>query len=232
MISIKIQCGCGQKYAFEVEPVGNAMPYSVACPICGVDGTPAANAVIAQTLAAAPAAVAHAPALAALPAMEAVNLRAAPPAAAPLRAAPPAPPAGGNRVLGNTVPRGAATTAKQVDYAQVEAETRARVLWGDAQEDAVKFAMLQGLSAAEAKQMVAPMYAERYATIRKNGIMKIIWGLIMACVPLPGWFFLAPIDFKLFAVTVMVGLWGGYQFLKGIMMVVSPKTEAGDVEDH
>jgi hypothetical protein len=54
MIPIKIQCGCGQRYAFDVEPVNGRMISTVACPICGVDGTAAANEMIAQTLAAQP----------------------------------------------------------------------------------------------------------------------------------------------------------------------------------
>jgi hypothetical protein len=56
MVPIKIQCGCGQKYAFDVEPVNGRMTSAVACPICGVDGTTAANEMIAQTLVAQPAA--------------------------------------------------------------------------------------------------------------------------------------------------------------------------------
>jgi hypothetical protein len=55
MIPIKIQCGCGQRYAFDVEPVNGQMATTVACPVCGVDGTAAANEIIAQTLAAQPA---------------------------------------------------------------------------------------------------------------------------------------------------------------------------------
>jgi hypothetical protein len=51
MIPIKIQCDCGQKYAFDVEPVNGQMATSVACPACGADGTAAANAIIAQTVA-------------------------------------------------------------------------------------------------------------------------------------------------------------------------------------
>jgi len=53
MIPIKIQCGCGQRYAFDVEPVNGRMPARVACPACGVDGTAAANDLIAQSLRAA-----------------------------------------------------------------------------------------------------------------------------------------------------------------------------------
>jgi hypothetical protein len=57
MIPIKIQCGCGQRYAFDVEPVNGAMPSRVICPACGADGTAAANAGIAEVLDALAAAV-------------------------------------------------------------------------------------------------------------------------------------------------------------------------------
>src|SRR5262245_13386394 len=48
MIPIKIQCGCGQKYAFDLEPVDGCMGHAVACPVCGTDGTAAANVAIAN----------------------------------------------------------------------------------------------------------------------------------------------------------------------------------------
>ena len=64
MIPVKVQCGCGQKYAFDVEPVGGRMPSPVACPVCGADGTGAANEIIARSLAApTPVAAAYAPRL-------------------------------------------------------------------------------------------------------------------------------------------------------------------------
>jgi hypothetical protein len=50
MIPIKIQCGCGQRYVFDVEPVNGEMPTPVACPECGADGTAAANAGITEIL--------------------------------------------------------------------------------------------------------------------------------------------------------------------------------------
>ena len=55
MIAVKVQCGCGQRYAFDVEPVHGRMPSPVACPVCGADGTGAANQIIAQALPAPPA---------------------------------------------------------------------------------------------------------------------------------------------------------------------------------
>ena len=40
------------------------------------------------------------------------------------------------------------------------------------------------------------------------------------------------IPLKLFALTVIVGLWGGYRVLKGITLVVAPRSETGDVADQ
>ena len=88
MIPIKIQCACGQRYAFDIEPVNGQMPMEIACPGCGVDGTAAANAIIAQS-GAVPAA----------PPPTAPGLRTKPPPPPPARsaasapaAAPPLPP--------------------------------------------------------------------------------------------------------------------------------------------
>jgi hypothetical protein len=54
MIPVKVLCGCGQKYSFEVEPLNGRMRSAIACPVCGADGTAAANQIIAQTLASQP----------------------------------------------------------------------------------------------------------------------------------------------------------------------------------
>lgn len=48
-MTIKIQCGCGARYSFEVEPRDGVMPSRVNCPACNADGTEAANQIIAQT---------------------------------------------------------------------------------------------------------------------------------------------------------------------------------------
>jgi hypothetical protein len=48
MIELKVQCDCGQKFKFDVEPVNGQMPFAVACPICGADGTEKANVLLQQ----------------------------------------------------------------------------------------------------------------------------------------------------------------------------------------
>jgi hypothetical protein len=47
-VAIKIECECGQHYAFDVEPVDGRMPTAVACPACGADGTLIANEIISR----------------------------------------------------------------------------------------------------------------------------------------------------------------------------------------
>ena len=54
MVAIKIICGCGQKYAFNVYPLNGQMPAPIQCPVCGMDGTAVANEAIARALGAQP----------------------------------------------------------------------------------------------------------------------------------------------------------------------------------
>jgi hypothetical protein len=53
-MELKIVCQCGQKYKFDVEPVGGKMPFTVNCPVCQLDGTATANVLLAQALSAPP----------------------------------------------------------------------------------------------------------------------------------------------------------------------------------
>lgn len=46
MTEVKIQCDCGTRYAFEVEPVNGLMPSAIQCPSCQTDGTAAANEML------------------------------------------------------------------------------------------------------------------------------------------------------------------------------------------
>jgi len=49
-MEVKVQCGCGTRFAFDVEPVNGRMPVRINCPGCGADGTDLANEVIRQKL--------------------------------------------------------------------------------------------------------------------------------------------------------------------------------------
>jgi hypothetical protein len=49
-MEIKVQCSCGTKFKFDVEPVNNRMPAPVSCPSCGADGTEQANEFLRASL--------------------------------------------------------------------------------------------------------------------------------------------------------------------------------------
>lgn len=50
-VEVKIQCPCGARYKFDVEPLHGRMPAPVHCPVCGAEGTAPANTIIQQKLA-------------------------------------------------------------------------------------------------------------------------------------------------------------------------------------
>jgi hypothetical protein len=212
MVSIKIQCGCGQRYAFDIKTAGDLPPGTVACPVCGADGTDAANAAIAQSLSAQAAA-------AAAPAGD-TRARAANP---PLSAAPAAGARAGARRPG------------QIGPAQAKHEAKAKIFWGDPPEAVIGYLLMQGFSHEEASNLVGEMFRERAATVRANGIRKILTGIGLIAVPIVAliiFLSIGVIPMKIFAVTIMVGLWGVWMLLNGIIMVLAPKSEKGDLADQ
>jgi hypothetical protein len=217
MVPLKIQCGCGQRYAFEVEAVGGRMPTAVACPVCGTDGTEAANIALAQSIPAQPAVAASRG--------SGIRINVGAPAAhAPTLSVASAP-----------APRTEELQRGQVTRSQAEAEARAKISWGDAPEEVVKFLMIQGFQYGDADAMVKEMFAERAKVIRRNGVKKIFIGAGLVCVPIVAVIVFLMIGFfpiKIFGITVVVGLWGAWTVLKGIIMFVAPKSEPGDVADQ
>lgn len=242
MIAVKVQCDCGQRYAFDVEPVGGALTSSVACPACGADGTAAANAFIAEKVggqAAAPAVSSGAIRIGGPTQGGSGVVRLSAPSAVTAPSVPAVTPGqGGLRV--SAAPAQAETSPaapghRHVDRARAENEARAKVLWGDETKDVASFLRSQGLSFEEANIMVQSLFAERAKTVRAEGFKKMIIGGALILLPIV--FFLANmasgrIHVRPLALTVMAGFYGLYQFVKGLFMFIAPRSESGDVFDN
>jgi len=220
MVRVKIECDCGQHYAFDVEPVNGQMDSTVACPGCGADGTSTANAIIASKL---PTTLfASAPAVTAAAALSGTGVR--------LRATAP------EHELPQ-VPAGVKLDARSlglVDRETAEIEARAKISWGDSQEDVVKYLMLQGFSVPEAQELVQVLFKERLAALRVKGIRKIVLGSGMMCVPVIAFLFFRHIGYyplKLMGIAVMVGLYGAWETFNGVFLIAAPKMESGDVAE-
>ena len=207
MIPIKIQCGCGQRYAFDVEGTAELAPDSVACPACGMDGTAAANSVIVQSLASQTA------------------TDAAPPAAPRVRLSvpPPTPPAVASTPALAPPPSSRRPRPGQIDPEQAKHEAKAKILWGDTPESVIGYLLVQGFSREEASNLVRQMFRE------------IFIGSGLIAIPIVTTIFflsIGIINLWIWACTIIVGLSGVWTVLNGIFMIVAPKSQAGDASDN
>ena len=108
-MELKIVCQCGQKYKFDVEPVGGRMPFTVNCPVCQADGTATANMRLAEHFRFVPP-----PPSASAPPQVAPNIAAPPPAPPPPPVAPMAAGLRINRAHAEPAPAPAAAVAASV----------------------------------------------------------------------------------------------------------------------
>lgn len=252
MIPVKIECECGQHYAFEVEPVNGRMPSAIVCPGCGGDGTVAANDVISVALTGIP--VAENPkAIAPSPPVPNLHLAAsyAAPESIPASIAP-APAQSGLHLSGGSrlaLPEASSAPASSteairamgamhaerfglVSREQAETEARAKVSWGEAPDEVIKYLMMQSFTYEEAKTLVDYLMKGRLVEVRKKGIRNVFQGLAMMCVP----FVALYLNMAMISIIIMggcfgVGVWGFFKVVIGIMTIAAPKMESGDVAE-
>ena len=228
MIPIKIQCGCGQRYAFDAEPVNGRLAAPVSCPACGVDGTAEADKIIAQSQPEEPVYILPAP---------------PPPSPSPAPrmrlhvtvAATPAPPVlSPASHLPSSAPH--ASQLGLVDRDQAVIEARAKVSWGDSQEAVLKYLMIQGFKHEEAAELIAGLFKARALAVRGIGVKKILTGIGLMFVPVAGLIFFHVefhvIPVKIMALLLAVGVWGFFRAINGAIMVAVPKMQSGDVAEQ
>ena len=108
------------------------------------------------------------------------------------------------------------------------------MLWGDSREQVVQFLRIQGFSQEDASALAEELFRERVATIRANGVRKIVVGSGLISVPIITFLIFLSIGIffmKVLALTVMAGLYGVWLVVKGSFMVLTPKSEAGDASE-
>jgi hypothetical protein len=217
MVPITIQCGCGQRYSFDVEPIDGRVPSVVTCPSCGADGSEATNQAIAQAATSTPTPVAgH---------------------GAPLRvvAAQRSEQGGATDASGRAAARRTARLPGQIDRTQAKIEARAKMLWGDPPRAVLVYLMSQGFDQEEASALVEELSQERAATIRGKGLMYLFGGIACICVPIGALLIFLGLGYilvKTFVVTILVGFWGVWMVFKGAGMLMSPRSAAGDVTEQ
>lgn len=125
--------------------------------------------------------------------------------------------------------------ARPIDRTRLTNEARAKIFWGDSREEVIAYLVVQGIPRPEATPLVDEFVTERAKTLRGIGFQKFFTGCGLILVPIISWFIflsMRVIPVKIFAVTIMVGLYGVYLFLRGLIMLLSPRAEHGDVADQ
>jgi hypothetical protein len=237
MVPVKIECDCGQHYAFDVEPVNGRMPSAIACPGCGADGTAAANAILSLFLSSTTRGdgpvVIH-------PVKQELHLAAPVPVPVPTSVASEA-----SVIAAISKPVG----YKPVGYSgrqlglvgrkQAEVEARAKVSWGDSKETVIEYLMMQGYPHQDAVDLAAVMYKERRATTRANGVRKTLIGSSLMVLAAMIWVFFIHLDAltarvvaRLVGVAVLIGCVGIWQFINGAILLLVPGLDKGDVTEQ
>jgi hypothetical protein len=123
--------------------------------------------------------------------------------------------------------------AGQLEPERAAAEARAKIMWGDDVTTVTNYLQSQGFSITEAKAAIEPMLVDRAAAVRKAGVGRMITGSLMILVGVAGvvLFLMGYMPDKLMGAGVCIGAWGGWKFISGLIMFLSPKSEKGDVAD-
>jgi hypothetical protein len=95
--------------------------------------------------------------------------------------------------------------------------------------------MTQGFNREEASEMVEELMRARGLEVRSNGIKNIVFGgglILLPIVSFVIFLIIGVIPLKIFAFMVIGGFYGIWLVIKGTHMLISPKSESGDVAEQ
>ena len=125
---------------------------------------------------------------------------------------------------------------------QAITEARARIIWGEASSSVRGFLVSNGIPDAAADTKIREFIAERSAEIRRLGIRSIFIGVTLVVASgclvaywvaaygasiLIGWQFTR----AAFTILVLIGLYGVWKLLRGVIYLVTPQSEHKSIPD-
>jgi hypothetical protein len=117
---------------------------------------------------------------------------------------------------------------------KLESEARAKIFWGDSPESVLAYVQSQGFTKEEAEATIHGIVQERIESLKGFGRRNILIGIPLLLVPVASYLVLRQLGIfpiKIFAVTVVIGLFGGFKLARGTMMLLSPGSMTGDLSD-
>jgi len=137
--------------------------------------------------------------------------------------------------------------------AHLNAEARAKLIWGDPPETVLEFLQTQGVNKQQAEGFIASIKRERLATVRSSGIKRIIVGAwlvvpLVVALPLAFWlnywyeanpdpatagytfhYIAGRIAGRICVLAFVAALFGLWKIITGIFLLVDPQSQKGDL---
>jgi len=118
---------------------------------------------------------------------------------------------------------------------QLQSEARAKIFWGESKENVTAYLQSQGLRDEEIRPLMESILQERASSVKSTARKNILLGIGLILVPIITYFVLlqSPVfPVKLFAVTVLVGLIGGWKLVQGIIHLSNPDLQKSDLSEE
>jgi len=114
-------------------------------------------------------------------------------------------------------------------------EARARIMWGESQDEVRECLAEQGLDTMGIDEVLRACIAERGALVRKRAIIEIMAGLGLIVMPtsvlLVLWFVIGIMISGVFAAGIAISLYGTFRLLRGIGWMTSGANFHGSIAD-
>lgn len=118
----------------------------------------------------------------------------------------------------------------------VAIEARAKITWGEPPEKVRSYLMSKNVGEKDATTLLNELVAERAASIRSDGFIKVALGAAMGVAPV-AYYFVTHLWFdswnlKFFAVLVVIGALGVAKLTSGASMVLRLRAVRGDLANR
>ena len=113
-------------------------------------------------------------------------------------------------------------------------EVQAKVCWGLPRERILEFLAERQVAPAVAVALLDELMAERHQEIREDGLKKIWIGGLLLAAPFAFWFvslLMGTLFVKPFAGTVILGLYGMFKAITGVMHRRNPESYRASLGD-
>ena len=123
---------------------------------------------------------------------------------------------------------------------QVISNARARIIWGETSSSVRDFLVSNGVSDTIADTRIREFIVERNVEIRKLGIRSILigvtvlvasGGLVAYLMFIYGWRIVMVQFARGFVTLVVIGLYGVWKLLRGVIYLVNPQSEHKSISD-